>query len=143
MAYTYKIAQPEDYPKLQEFIKDYITACDLEQMGGHWAIAKNDGEIKASVWFFGEHPNVYIDYWIGTSKIAAGKLLFNLEASLRLLGIKYVRAVTHISNTHVKEQLSKWRGAAFVDDYTFICKELINSGPENNTDHNNSRSRGN
>jgi hypothetical protein len=125
---------PEDFPKIAEFVKKHVTVCNPELIGGHWLIAERDGEIVGTIWFFGEHPNAYVDYWIGQGKVAA-KLLIELEIMFRLLGIRYVRAVTHASNTNAKRMATDGIGAASIDNYTFFCKELIN-GPESRTDHN-------
>jgi hypothetical protein len=90
-----------DWASIGEFLNlvDYFMPVDPAQLGGEWLLAiNNEGSICGTIWFFAGGQNAFIDYWAATSGRVASKLAATLEAVLRVLGVRYVRATISATN---------------------------------------------
>jgi len=91
----YRLATVSDWVAISEYIHglDYFMPVDPATLGGHWLIAIDAaGVLHGTIWFFGEAPNAYVDYWAG-SGIVAARLGAMLEKILRVSGVRSVRGV--------------------------------------------------
>lgn len=120
----YRLGRPEDFVKIKAYVEGTGVYHDVHPsiMGGQWLIAESAGEIKGTVWFFGQAPNAYIDYLAGHG-IVPSRLLLRLEATLVQLGIRWVRSMIHGTNTPAL-RLAGGHGAHGAGDYVFVAKEL-------------------
>ena len=96
-------------------------------IGGRWFIAEEGGEIHATLWFFGEQPNVYIDYFAvkpstGLGRIA-GRLMAKTEAVLKAHGVRFVRAAIPKNNTTMRKLANRF-GMCTALNYTNVFKEI-------------------
>lgn len=121
---NYRLGIPEDHERIKSFVEDTGVYHDVRPdiMGGQWMIAESDGQIRGTVWFFGQAPNVYVDYLAGKG-IVASKLMARLELALRQLGVKWVRSMIHSTNKPAL-RLAGAHGLQGAADYVFVAKEL-------------------
>ena len=121
----YKLATPEDWVKIVKFIDDngYFYVIDPTTLGGHWAIATKDGEIKATVWFFHEGPNAYVDYWVG-GKISSITLLLFISKLFMDNGVRYVRGSIYGKNMSAIKVITQGFGALYNPEQHCFFKEF-------------------
>ena len=96
----YRLATVVDWPAISEYVhgRDYFMPIDPATLGGHWLIAVDAaGVLHGTIWFFGEVPHAYVDYWAG-SHIIAARLGAILEKMLRANGVRSVRGVIKQNN---------------------------------------------
>lgn len=122
---NYRVGTVEDWPKIVQFLNDleYFMPVDPGDIGGRWFIAEQDGEIKATLWFFGDPPNAYIDYFAASSPMVAARLMAQTEAVLKAHGIRYVRATVPKDN-RAMARLANYFGMNIALDYMNVFKEI-------------------
>lgn len=125
----YRVGTVEDWPAIVQFLNDtgYFRPVNPGDIGGTWFVAEKDGEICATLWFFGYPPNAYIDYFAvkpcdGLSRVAA-RLLAKTQNVLKEHGVRYVRACIPYSNIPMA-RLANYFGAQIALDYTSAFKEI-------------------
>jgi hypothetical protein len=122
---NYRVGTVEDWPKIVQFLidTDYFIPVDPGDIGGRWFIAEQDGEIKATLWSFGNPPNAYIDYFASSSPMVAARLIAQTQAVLKAHGIRFVRATIPKDNLPMV-RLANWFGMNIALDYTTAFKEI-------------------
>lgn len=129
----YRVGIPKDFKKIKALVDatGYYNPIFPETMGGHWAVAEHEGEIRACAWVILERPNAFLDYWVGTGRTAL-KLLAELECTLRKAGVTMVRAMIHESNSSAINMAINALGAYGATGYALVVKELQNGIKDNN-----------
>lgn len=126
---NYRAGTVEDWPTIVQFLNDtgYFMPVNPGDIGGTWFVAEKDGEIYATLWFFGWPPNAYIDYFAvkpcdGLTRIAA-RLLAKTQAVFKAHGVKYVRANILEDNVPMAK-LANYFGARLALNYATAFKEI-------------------
>ena len=134
----YKIATPDNFPAIKKFVDatGYFWPVEPEKIGGHWLIAIHKNKICGTVWFFGEPPHAYVDYWVGRNVIAT-RLGAQLEDIFKKAKVKFVRGMIHTTNLPAIK-LAMGLGMKGDGPYVSMYKDIDDGREENRTDNNNS-----
>ena len=119
-----------DLPAIAEFLANtqYFIAIDPSTLGGNWLIVERDGNIEATLWFFREVPHAFVDYWAAKHPRQALALGYAAEAYFKAMGIKYVHAMIHVSNSVALRLAGTGFDMIGAGDYIRVYKELDYDG---------------
>lgn len=122
---TYRVGIEADWPKITKFLADttYYAGVDAAKLGGHWFVAEKDDKIYGVLWFFGEAPNVYMDYYAASNSLVAVKLLARAEQAFKGMGVRYVRGVIERKNINMRRLAFRF-GAKSTEGFTYVSKEI-------------------
>lgn len=122
---NYRVGTVEDWPAIVQFLLDteYFLPVDPGDIGGRWFVAESEEGVEGCIWFFGEQPNVYIDYFAAASPMVAARLMAKTEAVLKAHGVRFVRAAIPVDNKPMM-RLAHWFGMDTMLDYTNVFKEI-------------------
>lgn len=126
MKILYRKGTPEDWSGIATYLRDteYFLPVDVEALGGTWFLAEQGGKLKATLWFFGETPHAYIDYFAASSPVVARRIMAKTQAMLAAHGVRYIRATVPLENRPML-RLANAFGFRIALDYTTIFKEII------------------
>lgn len=121
---VYRIANDTDFPTIKAFLDRFDYFESPRHWGGHWIIAEELGELRATFWFMAEPPYAYVDYWAGNGVPAIGVARV-AERIMQALGVKHAHGMVGVDNecaqiTAIKRLDATSTGRAY---YTF-SKEL-------------------
>ena len=121
-----------DLPAIAEFLANtqYFIAIDPSTLGGKWLIVERDGNVEATLWFFGEVPHAFVDYWAAKHPRQALVLGYAAEAYFKAMGIRYVHGMIYNKNAAALRLAMRGFDMVAAGFYIRIYKELDSDGSD-------------